>query len=355
MILEGKRVLVTGGTGSLGRVLIRRLLRGEVGTPEQIVVFSRDEAKQHYMRLEYQNRKVATDDFVYRNFDALVTFRLGDVRDVVSVASAVEGVDVVFHTAALKQVPTCEYFPDQAARTNIEGAINLIGALRQRRTPAEAAVCVSTDKACQPVNVMGMTKAIQERVFIRANLDCPATRFIGVRYGNVLASRGSIIPLFHEQIRQGGPVTVTTEEMTRFMLSLNRAVDAIFEVLRNGAAGEIFVPRVRSMRILDLARELIGDRDVELRLSGVRPGEKVHELLISEEEAHRTRAAGEGHYAISPLLPELLRGREPVVRCLEGPYSSADHLMSQEEIREMLAEYRLRVEDRLDLERDLLA
>lgn len=355
MILEGKRVLVTGGTGSLGRVLIRRMLGGEIGTPEQIVVFSRDEAKQHYMRLEYQNRKVATDDFIYRNFEALVTFRIGDVRDAASLAAAVGGVDAVFHTAALKQVPTCEYFPDQAVRTNVEGAVNLVAALRQQRTPAEAVVCVSTDKACQPVNVMGMTKALQERVFIRANLDCPATRFIGVRYGNVLASRGSIIPLFHEQIRYGGPVTVTTPEMTRFMLSLNRAVDAIFEVLRHGAAGEIFVPRVRAMLILDLARELIGDREIELRVEGIRPGEKVHEILISEEEAHRTRAAGDGHYAIAPLLPELLRGREPFVRCLDEAYSSAGHLMSREEIRAMLAEYRLRVEDRLDLERDLLA
>lgn len=254
MLLEGKRILITGGTGSLGRVLIRRLLSSELGTPKQIVVFSRDEAKQHYLRLEYQNRKVAMDDFVYRNFQAIVAFRIGDLRDFASISAALASVDVVFNAAALKQVPSCEYFPQEAVQTNILGAENIVRAIREQRLAIATVVGISTDKACKPVNVMGMTKAIQERILIRANLECPGTRFICVRYGNVLASRGSVIPLFHEQIRNGGPVTITTPEMTRFLLSLNRAVDTIFAALRQAQPGETYIPRVQSARILDLAQ-----------------------------------------------------------------------------------------------------
>ncbi len=191
MVLTDKTILITGGTGSLGKTLVRRLLTNEIGRPRKIIVFSRDEAKQHHMRLAYQNRTVATDEVIYHNFEELVEFRIGDVRDVHSVASAVKDADIVFNAAALKQVPSCEYFPFEAVQTNVAGPENIVRAIREHRLPVETVVGVSTDKACKPVNVMGMTKALQERVFLSANLSCRDTRFICVRYGNVLASRGS--------------------------------------------------------------------------------------------------------------------------------------------------------------------
>ena len=208
-----------------------------MGTPRKIIVLSRDEAKQHEMRVSYLTSKVPTDEVIYNNFRRLLEFRIGDVRDFHSVSSALQNVDVVFNAAALKQVPSCEYFPYEAVMTNISGPENIVRAIRELRLPIETVVGISTDKACKPVNVMGMTKALQERVFLTANIDCPGTRFICVRYGNVLASRGSVIPLFHEQIRTGGPVTITTEDMTRFLLSLDQAVDTVFAALKGALAG----------------------------------------------------------------------------------------------------------------------
>ncbi len=332
--LRDKRILVTGGTGSLGKVLVRRLLAGEMGRPRQIVVFSRDEAKQHFMRLEYLQRGAATDEVIYRNSQELLTFRIGDVRDFHSVASALRDIDVVFNAAALKQVPTCEYFPYEAVQTNIGGPENIVRAIRELHLPIETVVGISTDKACKPVNVMGMTKAIQERVFIQANLDCPQTRFMCVRYGNVLASRGSVIPLFHDQIRGGGPLTITTPDMTRFLLSLDDAVDIIFAAVRGGQRGETFIPRVPSARITDLAEVLIDGRPIEIKVTGVRPGEKLHEILVSEEEIYRTVERG-NYYVILPVLPELQTGPDEP-RSLTHEYSSADGLMTAHELRDLL-------------------
>ncbi|MEP6847694.1 MAG: polysaccharide biosynthesis protein, partial [Acidobacteriota bacterium] len=173
--LEGKRILVTGGTGSLGQTLINRLLTGEMGTPEKITVFSRDEAKQHYMRLEYLHREAATDDIIYQNSRQLLNFRIGDVRDPSSLLAAMREADAVFHAAALKQVPSCEYFPYEAVLTNIVGAANIARAVRENDLPVTDVIGISTDKACKPINVMGMTKALQERVLIEANRDCPKT------------------------------------------------------------------------------------------------------------------------------------------------------------------------------------
>lgn len=352
MLLEGKRILVTGGTGSLGKVLIRRLLETEMGTPKQIVVFSRDEAKQHYMRLEYQNRRVAVDDFIYRNFEALVTFRIGDVRDYHTVSAVLTDIDVVVNAAALKQVPTCEYFPQEAVMTNIHGPLNIERAIRENKLSVETVIGVSTDKACNPVNVMGMTKALQERVFIRANLECPNTRFVCVRYGNVLASRGSIIPLFHEQIRKGGPVTITDDKMTRFFLSLNSAVDTIFEAIMTGNKGDIYVPNIPSVKIVDLARALIDSRNIEIKSIGMRPGEKLHEVLISDEEAMRSTLRGD-YYVIRPMLPELLDSADNI-QSLNSAFSSSDNLMATDDIHDMLKKYKVRVEDQLDLEKEIL-
>jgi FlaA1/EpsC-like NDP-sugar epimerase len=341
--LEGKRILITGGTGSLGQVLVRRLLSGSEGPPERVIVFSRDEAKQHYMRVEYEHAVAATDEIIYRNFQRMLQFRIGDVRDFHSVATALQDVDVVINTAALKQVPTCEYFPFEAVQTNVGGAENLVRAIQELRLPVQVVVGVSTDKACKPVNAMGMTKALQERIFVQGNMRCPTTRFVCVRYGNVLASRGSVIPLFHEQIRQGGPVTLTTRDMTRFLLSLDEAADTVFTAIRDAVPGETYIPRVASARVVDLATALIGDRRIDQVVTGIRPGEKVHEILVSEEEAHRTVPRGD-YLAIQPLLPEVRRV-EVETGGLEREYSSADDPMSFEQAKALLQARRLMLED----------
>lgn len=333
--LEGKRVLVTGGTGSLGQVLVRRLLSGEIGTPDQITVFSRDEAKQHYMRLDYMHKKAATDDVIYQNSQQLLNFRIGDVRDYSAVVAAMRQADVVFNAAALKQVPSCEYFPYEAVQTNINGAQNIVAAIRENRLPVELVVGVSTDKACKPINVMGMTKALQERIFIEANRDCSDTRLMCVRYGNVIASRGSIVPLFVEQIRNDKPLTVTLPEMTRFLLSLDKAVDTIFAAISTGNRGETYVPQVPSAKMVDVAKALMGSKDLPIVFTGIRPGEKVHEIMVSEEECFRTEERN-GFYAILPVLPEL-RVHNEVKIALTEEYSSRDSNLSIEDLRTLLA------------------
>ena len=345
--LDGKRVLITGGTGSLGKVLLRRLLSGSAGTPEKIIVFSRDEGKQHEIRVEYLHRSRPTDEVIYDNFSQLLEFRIGDVRDFHSLAAALQGTDVVFGAAALKQVPACEYFPYEAVLTNVLGAENIVRAIRDLRLEVETVVGISTDKAVKPVNVMGMTKALQERVFARANLEIESTRFVNARYGNVLASRGSVIPLFHDQINAGGPVTITHPEMTRFLLSLEEAVDVILDAAAHGQRGETYIPRVPAARMVDLATALIGERDIEVKVTGIRPGEKLHEILISEEESIRAFPR-DAYYVIDPILPELRtdRGEEP---CLGVEYSSHDDLMSLEQLKALLVERRLMVGD-ADLE-----
>jgi UDP-glucose 4-epimerase len=336
-MLTGKKIVITGGTGSLGQVLIRRLLSGEMGQPAKIIVFSRDEAKQHNMRVQYMQKTAVTDEVIYRNFQQLLEFRIGDVSNFHSLSSCLRAADVVFNAAALKQVPTCEYFPFEAVQTNIEGPQNIVRAIRELNLPIDLVVGISTDKACKPVNVMGMTKAIQERVFIRANLECPQTRFMCVRYGNVLASRGSVIPLFHEQIRQGGPVTITTADMTRFLLSLEQAVDTIFAAVREGYRGETYIPNVPSAKMTDLAKVMIGDKPIETTITGIRPGEKIHEILVSEEEAHRT-IPRKNYYVILPILPELRRN-DAETNYLTQEYSSADYLMTEEGLKNLLDNY----------------
>ena len=350
--LEGKRVLITGGTGSLGKVLLRRLLSGNAGRPAKIIVLSRDEAKQHQIRVEYQHRHVATDEVIYENFQRALSFRIGDVRDYASVSAALRGADVVFNAAALKQVPTCEYFPYEAVQTNIMGAENIVRAIRDLQLPIETVVGISTDKAVKPVNVMGMTKSIQERIFARANIEVPNTRFIVVRYGNVLASRGSVIPLFHDQIRKGGPVTITHPDMTRFLISLDEAVDLIFAAIQTARPGETYVPSAPSARMLDIAIALIGKRKIETLVTGIRPGEKLHEILISEEEVFRTIRRGD-QYVIEPILPEL-RLETSAQPALEREYSSADNLLSYEGVVDLLCRRQLMIGDKTAFEYDLL-
>ena len=334
--LEEKRILVTGGTGSLGKTLVKRLLQGALGKPKQITVFSRDEAKQHFMRLEFLHRKAATDDIIYQNSQDLLNFRIGDVRDYSALLAAMRQADIVFHAAALKQVPSCEYFPFEAVLTNIYGAENIVRAIRENNLAVEKVVGISTDKACKPINVMGMTKALQERILIEANRDCPQTDFMCVRYGNVIASRGSIVPLFVEQVRSRQPLTITLAEMTRFLLSLEKAVDTVLAVIEHGRRGETFVPQVASAKIVDIARALIGDNDLPIVFTGIRPGEKVHEIMVSEEECFRTSERN-GYYVISPVLPELRTDKEVTV-ALAGEYSSKDKNISVDDLKKLLAD-----------------
>jgi len=333
MNLEGKHILVTGGTGSMGKVLVRRLLSGEMGTPAKVIVMSRDEGKQHDMRMAYLHRSVTTDEVIFNNFKQALEFRIGDVRDFGDVCSAVKSADVVINAAALKQVPTCEYFADQAVLTNCIGAMNIVRAIRENDYPVDTVVGISTDKAAKPVNVMGMTKAIQERIFTSANVLNPDTRFICVRYGNVLASRGSVIPLFHDQIAHGGPVTVTVPEMTRFLLTLDQAVDTVFAALRTAKAGETLVPDAPAATVINIAKALIGERDIEIRVTGIRPGEKMHEIMVSEEECYHTVRRGD-YYAIRPMLPELAQEEEPTV--LSKEFSSEDTVLDLDGTCELL-------------------
>jgi len=352
-MFAGKRILVTGGTGSMGRTFVHRVLAGGLGTPKKVIVFSRDEAKQHDMRMAYLHRTVTTDEVIFNNFRNVLEFRIGDVRDFGDVCSAVKDADIVVNAAALKQVPTCEYFPAQAILTNCMGASNIARAIGENSYPVETVVGISTDKACKPVNVMGMTKSLQERIFVAANVLNRRTRFICVRYGNVLASRGSVIPLFHDQIRNGGPVTVTHPKMTRFLLPLDQAVDTVFAALRGARPGETFIPRAPSASVMNIAKALIGSRRLPIRITGVRPGEKLHEVMVSEEEVHHCEQRG-GYYAIRPMLPELRGGKAPGKNALSREYSSGDNVMSLAATVKLLKRTRLMVEVQAHRNEELL-
>jgi UDP-glucose 4-epimerase len=340
VIFEGKSILVTGGTGSMGKVLVRRLLSGNMGTPSKVIVLSRDEAKQHAMRLEFLHKRVTTDEVIYRNFKSTLEFRIGNVRSYADVCAAVCDADIVVNAAALKQVPTCEYFPHQAVQTNCQGAANIVRAIREHAPGVETVIGISTDKACKPINVMGMTKAVQERIFISANVLNPDTRFICVRYGNVLASRGSVIPLFHDQIKNGGPVTITVPEMTRFLLSINEAVDLVFAALTSANRGEIYIPDLPSATVMNVAKALVGDREIDIEVTGIRPGEKMHEILISEEERRHVARALEHYFAILPMLPELRTGGEQVID-MPAEYSSADTVIDLDATTALLEKHNL--------------
>ena len=339
--------MVTGGTGSMGKVLVRRILSGELGTPARVVILSRDEAKQHEMRIEYLNRRITTDEVIYRNSQTVLQFRIGDVREYADVCAGLRDSDIVFNAAALKQVPTCEYFPEQAIRTNCDGPVNIVRAIHELGYPVETVIGISTDKACKPVNVMGMTKALQERIFVSANILAPRTRFICVRYGNVLASRGSVIPLFLQQVKAGGPVTVTDPEMTRFLLSIDQSVDTVFTALKEAGPGETYVPNIPSSTVVNIAKALVGTRRIEVKTTGIRPGEKLHEILVSEEECHHTVRRGPGYYAILPMLPDI-RERSTEPNALKREYSSTDNLLDLPQTSELLRKHALMPEQVTD-------
>jgi UDP-glucose 4-epimerase len=332
---EGKRILVTGGTGSLGHALLRRIFTFEMGKPEKVLVFSRDEDKQHSMRLEYQAIHAATDEVIYGKAERILEFIIGDVRSYESLARAIKTADLIFFASALKQVPTCEYFPHEAILTNSIGTQNLVRALAETENHVEMVVGISTDKACKPVNVYGMTKALQERILAAANLTVPLTKFVCVRYGNVMASRGSVIPLFLRQIEDRRAITITSLEMTRFLLSIDQAVDAVFRAVKQCEPGEILVPRLPSAKVVDIANVLKGDLDLPTVITGVRPGEKVHEILVSEEETIRTVRTN-GDFIIQPIIPEL-RGVRADLPTIEQEYSSANELVDLATLKRILS------------------
>ena len=287
-MFKNKRVLVTGGTGSFGHQIVKRLLEQ---SPSEIRILSRDEKKQDDMKYLYKDRKD-------------MRFVIGDVRDIQSVRKAIRNVEVVFHAAALKQVPSSEYNPLEAVKTNILGAQNVVDAALEENV--EKVIAISTDKAVEPVNVMGMSKAIQERIITSANQfrDGKRTVFACVRYGNVLGSRGSVIPLFRKLIELGKPLTLTHEDMTRFIITLNQAIDLVFIATNDAIGGEIFVLKMPAHTVKELAEtmiEEIGAKNREIKITGIRPGEKIHETLVSPVESMRTVEKG-SYYIILPQI-----------------------------------------------------
>ena len=280
-----RTLLITGGTGSFGNAVLRRFLNSDL---REIRIFSRDEKKQDDMRRLYRSAKLK--------------FYLGDVRDQRSVADAMRGTDFVFHAAALKQVPSCEFHPMQAVRTNILGTENVLTAAIA--AGVRRVVCLSTDKAVYPINAMGISKAMMEKVMVALsrNLEGSGTVICGTRYGNVMASRGSVIPLFVEQLRSGVPLTLTDPTMTRFMMTLDDAVELVIYAFQHGANGDIFVQKAPASTVETLAqalRELLGRPEHEIRVIGTRHGEKLYETLLSREEMS-TAEDLEGYFRVPP-------------------------------------------------------
>lgn len=274
-MFKGKTILITGGTGSFGNAVLQRFLQSDI---KEIRIFSRDEKKQDDMRNSLSSPKLK--------------FYIGDVRDFNSVEPATRGVDYIFHAAALKQVPSCEFFPMQAVKTNVEGTYNVIRAGAANKV--KRIICLSTDKAAYPINAMGISKAMMEKVAVAESRDLTDTVVCITRYGNVMASRGSVIPLFLKQIKSGAPLTVTDANMTRFLMSLNDAVDLVLFAFTNGRPGDLFVNKAPAATIGDLARAMIdlAKVEAEIRTIGTRHGEKLFETLCTREEMLKAEDMG---------------------------------------------------------------
>jgi UDP-glucose 4-epimerase len=278
-MLTGKKLLITGGTGSFGNAVLERFLTTDHFS--EIRIFSRDEKKQDDMRKKHNSTKLK--------------FHIGDVRDITSLDAAVNGVDYIFHAAALKQVPSCEFFPLEAVKTNILGTDNLLTAAE--KYAVRKVVVLSTDKAAYPINAMGMSKALMEKVMVAKsrNLNDEKTIFCGTRYGNVMASRGSVIPLFVDQIKSGNHLTITDGEMTRFMMTLNDAVDLVLYAFENGEQGDLFVQKSPAATINTLAQALIElyQSKSEIKIIGTRHGEKLYETLVNREDMVKAQDLGQ--------------------------------------------------------------
>lgn len=270
---ENKVLLITGGTGSFGNAVLNRFLKTDIG---EIRIFSRDEKKQDDMRHEFQAKMPEVAD--------KIKFYIGDVRDLASVKSAMHGVDYIFHAAALKQVPSCEFFPMEAVRTNVFGTDNVLAAAIDEGV--KSVICLSTDKAAYPVNAMGITKALEERVAVAKSRNTTTTKICCTRYGNVMCSRGSVIPLWIDQIRAGNPITVTEPSMTRFIMSLDEAVDLVLFAFEHGVNGDILVRKAPACTIEILAKALTAlfNPETKIKVIGIRHGEKMYETLLTNEE-----------------------------------------------------------------------
>jgi UDP-glucose 4-epimerase len=281
-MFKDRTLLITGGTGSFGNAVLKRFIDTDI---KEIRIFSRDEKKQHDMRVEIQNPKVK--------------FCIGDVRDAASIESAVRGVDFIFHAAALKQVPSCEFYPIEAVKTNVLGTENVLTAAINNKVLK--VICLSTDKAVYPINAMGISKAMMEKVMVAKSRLSDKTLILGTRYGNVMASRGSVIPLFFEQIKNFKPITITDPNMTRFMMTLDNAVDLVLFAFENGKAGDIFVQKSPASTIEQLARVMknIYNSDSEIKIIGTRHAEKQHETLLSREEMMMAEDLGDYFRVIS--------------------------------------------------------
>ena len=272
-VFKGKTLLITGGTGSFGNAVLNRFLNTDIG---EIRIFSRDEKKQDDMRHEFQAKMPEVAE--------KIKFFIGDVRDLASVRNAMYGVDYIFHAAALKQVPSCEFFPMEAVRTNVIGTDNVLTAAIE--AGVESVICLSTDKAAYPVNAMGITKALEERVAVAKARTTDKTKICCTRYGNVMCSRGSVIPLWIEQIKAGNPITITEPSMTRFIMSLDEAVDLVLFAFENGTNGDILVQKAPACTIETLAKAVteLFESDTEIKVIGIRHGEKMYETLLTNEE-----------------------------------------------------------------------
>ena len=273
-LFNGATLMITGGTGSFGNAVLKRFLKTDIG---EIRVFSRDEKKQDDMRHEFQAKMPEVAD--------KIKFYIGDVRDLASVKNAMHGVDYIFHAAALKQVPSCEFFPIEAVKTNVLGTENVLTAAIDEGV--KSVICLSTDKAAYPVNAMGTSKAMMEKVIVAKSRTTTKTKICCTRYGNVMCSRGSVIPLWIEQIRKGQPITVTDDSMTRFIMSLDEAVDLVLFAFEHGESGDILVQKAPACTIkiqADAVCELFGGNKNNIKTIGIRHGEKMYETLLTNEE-----------------------------------------------------------------------
>ena len=282
-IFKDKVLLISGGTGSFGNAVLKRFLRTDIG---EIRIFSRDEKKQDDMRHEYQAN--------YPDVAHKIKFYIGDVRDLESCRAAMPGVNFIFHAAALKQVPSCEFFPMQAVYTNVVGTDNVLTAAIEAKV--EAVICLSTDKAAYPINAMGITKAIEEKVAVAKSRQTNTTKICCTRYGNVMCSRGSVIPLWIDQIRSGNPITLTEPSMTRFIMSLDEAVDLVLFAFENGQNGDILVQKAPACTIQTQAEavcELFGGKKEDIKVIGIRHGEKMYETLLTKEECAKAVDMGD--------------------------------------------------------------
>ena len=284
-VFEGKTLLITGGTGSFGNAVLNRFLRTDIG---EIRIFSRDEKKQDDMRHDFQTRMPEVA--------GKIKFYIGDVRNKSTLKYAMKGVDYVFHAAALKQVPSCEFFPMEAVKTNVIGTDNTLDVAID--AGVECVICLSTDKAAYPINAMGITKAIEEKIAVAKSRNSGKTKICCTRYGNVMCSRGSVIPLWIDQIRKGNPITITEPSMTRFIMSLEEAVDLVLFAFKNGKNGDILVQKAPACTIETQAKAVVelfkhqAPAEPEIKVIGIRHGEKMYETLLTNEECAKAEDMG---------------------------------------------------------------